>query len=208
MDGDLRADLPADGTTDGTTDAAHEARALEAAVRELERHVARGGWDGPARVFALIRTTEAVRRDPSLREQLPPDLVASADEDPWHVTSVEQDDLPEADSIDELLGRIAWPPTVDGAAVVVERIVVPPEAETALPTDPDEARAVLLAHPAREDVRMAAGVLRSGPASCALRTRRHDDDVSVASGPDLVPGLVAALQRTLDDEPPHEESEH
>jgi hypothetical protein len=177
----------------------HTGRALDRAVRELERHVARGGWDGPVRVFALIRTAEAIARDPSLRGQLPPDLVAAADSDPEHVTSVEQEDLPETDSISELLGRIAWPDSVDGAAVVIERIVVPPEAEADLPEDPDAAVQQLMAHPAREDVRMAAGVLRSGHSACALRTRRHDDDAAVASGTDLVPGLVAALRQTLED---------
>lgn len=177
----------------------HTGRALDRAVRELERHVARGGWDGPVRVFALIRTAEALARDPSLRDQLPPDLVASADADTEHVTSVEQEGLPEADSIEELLGQLAWPGTVDGAAVVLERIVVPPDAERDLPDDPDAALRRLLDHPAREDVRMAAGVLRSGHSACALRTRRHDDDAAVASGTDLVPGLVAALRATLDE---------
>lgn len=172
--------------------------ALDRAVRELERHVARGGWDGPVRVFALVRTADALQRDPSLRDQLPPDLVAAAERDADHVTSVEQEGLPEADTIEDLLGRIAWPDTVDGAAIVLERIVVPPEAEAGLPADPDAAVAQLLAHSAREDVRLAAGVLRSGQSSCALRTRRHDDDLAVASGPDLVPGLVAALHATLE----------
>lgn len=176
----------------------HTDRSLDRAVRELERYVARGGWDGPVRVFALIRTADALARDPSLRDQLPPDLVASAEADPEHVTSVEQEGLPESDTIDELLGRLAWPETVDGAAVVVERVVVPPDAERDLPDDPDEALQQLLAHPAREDVRMAAGVLRSGHSACALRTRRHDDDGAVASGSDLVPGLVAALRATLE----------
>lgn len=173
--------------------------ALERAVRELERHVARAGWDAPLRVFALIRTADALSRDPSLRDQLPGDLVASAEADADHVTSVEQEGLPEADGIEELLGRIAWPDTVDGAAIVLERIVVPPEAEAGLPADPDAALRRLMEHPAREDVRMAAGVLRSGQAACALRTRRHDDDAAVASGPDLVPGLVEALRATLED---------
>jgi hypothetical protein len=34
---------------------------------------------------------------------------------------------------------------------------------------------------------------------CALRQRLHDDDSAVAIGPDLVPGLVHALQATLAD---------
>lgn len=172
---------------------------LDRAVRELERHVARGGWDAPVRVFALIRTGVALGRDPSIAEQLPPDLVASAQADPDHITSVEQEDLPDAGSIEELLAQIAWPATVDGAAITCERMVVPPEVETDLPADPVEAVRYLMDHPARQDVRLAVGVLRDGSTSCALRTRSHDEDFAVGTGADLAPGLVAALHATLAD---------
>lgn len=170
---------------------------LDRAVRELERHVARGGWDGPLRVFALIRTAEAIAADPGLREQLPPDLVATADADPGSITSVEQEDLPGGESIEDVLARIAWPETVHGAAAVVERFVVPPEAERDLPSDPDEALRQLLAHPDRQDVRLAVGVLRDGTSSCAVRSRSADEDFSVGTGADVAPGLVAALLATL-----------
>jgi hypothetical protein len=170
---------------------------LDRAVRELERHVARGGWDGPMRVFALIRTAQAMADDPALRAQLPPDLVATADEDPTSITSVEQEGLPEGETIEDVLGRISWPPAVHGAAVVVERFVVPPEAERDLPDDPEAALAALMAHPARQDVRLAVGVLRDGTSSCAVRTRAADDDASVGTGADVAPGLVAALRDTL-----------
>ena len=172
---------------------------LDRAVRELERHVARGGWDAPVRVFALIRTGVALGRDPSLAEQLPADLVATAQADPDHITSVEQEDLPDAGSIEELLAQIAWPASVDGAAITCERMVVPPEVETDLPADPVEAVRYLMDHPARQDVRLAVGVLRDGSTSCALRTRSHDEDFAVGTGPDLAPGLVAALHATLSD---------
>jgi len=56
----------------------------------------------------------------------------------------------------------------------------------------------LLAHPERDDVRMAVGVLRSGESWCAVRTRSHDEDTSVIGGPDLVPGLVEGLRATLE----------
>lgn len=189
---------PGNGPVPGTVPATDE-QALGRAVRELERHVARGGWDAPMRVFALIRTAEAMSRDPSLAEQLPPDLVATAATDPTHITSVEQEDLPDADGLEQLLARIAWPDAVDGAALVCERVVVPPDVERELPSDPDEAVEALMAHPQREDVRLAVGVLRDGTTSCALRTRRNDDDLAVGTGPNLVPGLTAALTATLRD---------
>ena len=167
------------------------------AVRELEQHVAAGGWDGPVRLFALVRTAEALARDPELADRLPVDVVAAARADAEHITIVEQEDLPQASSLEELLGSLSWPPTVDGAALVTERIVVPPEVESELPADPDEAVTWLAQHPARREVRLVAAILRDGTGGCAVRARDHDRDSDVAVGPDLVPGLLEALAGTL-----------
>jgi hypothetical protein len=166
-------------------------------VRELEQHVASGGWDGPVRLFALIRTATAIERDPALADQLPPDVVKAAQDDPEHLTAVEQENLPQTSSIEAMLGRIGWPESVDGAALVVERVVVPPEAEAGVPEDDDAATTYLQNHPQRRDVRLAAAVLRDGTQGCAVRARDHDSDDRVAVGPDLVPGLVTALVATL-----------
>jgi hypothetical protein len=171
--------------------------ALAEAVVEIERHVATGGWDGPVRVFALVRTAAALDAEPSLARQLPPEVLAAAAADPEHLTSVEQEGLPASDDLEGLLASIAWPDGVHGAAITVERIVLPPEAEADLPADPDAALAALLAHPQRQDVRIAAGVLRSGEGWCAVRTRAEDADIAVGQGPDVVPGLVEALRATF-----------
>jgi hypothetical protein len=86
---------------------------------------------------------------------------------------------------------------VDGAALVTERVVVPPEVEAQMPADPDQALQFLAAHPARREVRLAAAVLRDGTGGCAVRARNHDRDTDVAVAPDLVPGLLEALAGTL-----------
>ncbi len=170
---------------------------LAESVREIERHVSRGGWDGPVRVFALVGTQAALEAEPGLAAQLAPEVVAAARADAAHLTSVEQEGLPQVESLEELLGVLTWPDTVDGAAIVVERVVLPTAAEDAMPPDPGEALAYLMGHPDRQDVRIAVGVLRSGPAWSVLRTRAHDDDAAVAGGPDLVPGLTEALRATF-----------
>lgn len=159
--------------------------------------MATGGWDGPVRVFALVRTAAALAADPEIGRALGPDVVAAAALDADHLTAVEQEGLPQAQDVEELLASLAWPDSVDGAAIVLERIVVPPGVEEGLPDDQEQAVAALMAHPERQDVRIATGVLRSGESWCALRSRAHDDDASVASSPDAVPGLVAALAATL-----------
>ena len=101
--------------------------------------------------------------------------------------------------LEDGLARVAWPATVDGAALVVERIVLPPAAEEGVPDDPDAALDYLTNHPDRQDVRLAVGVLRDGTTWCAVRSRAHDSATDVAGGPDLVPGLVEALRATLED---------
>lgn len=178
---------PADGALDALADA----------VREIERHVSAAGWDGPVRVFALVGTGRALESEPGLERQLAADVVRAARSNPHHLTSVEQEGLPAAESLEDLLAGLSWPDTVDGAAVVVERVVLPPAAEEGMPQDPDAALQYLMEHPDRQDVRLAVGVLRSGPAWCAVRTRADDDDASVGGGPDLVPGLVEAVRATL-----------
>jgi hypothetical protein len=163
-------------------------RALATAVLEIERHAALEGWDAHLRLFALVRTARAARQDPGFATLLPDP--ASATSDPDHLTAIEQESLPPAESLEELLASLAWPETVDGAAVVVERVIVTRDDSTL-------GTAEALASEDRQDVRIAVGVLRDGAAWCALRLRTHDDDALVISAPDSVPGLVEALRETL-----------
>lgn len=186
---DQQPDLP---TRPSTRSPALEA--LRTAVVDIERHVAAGGWDAPIAVFALARTADALARSPELAAQIGPDAVALAAQDPHHLTSIEQDGLPESADLEQLLAQLAWPDAVDGAAICLERIVVPPEAAEAAETMSIEQ---LMAHPQRQDVRIAVGVLRTGESWCALRTRAHDSDDAVGGSPDAVAGLVAALAATF-----------
>ena len=173
--------------------------ALTRAVLETERHVGDSGWDQPPRLFALVRTAELLRREPALAAQLGPGSVAAARSDTDHLTAVEQEGLPPTSSLESILGQLAWGPDVDGVALAIERVVVPPDVERDLPPDADAAVDYLAAHPSRADVRLLVAVLRDGTHVCAVRHRGHDEAGSVAVGPDLVPGLVSALGATLED---------
>jgi hypothetical protein len=165
---------------------------LVASALETERHVAAAGWDQPPRLFALVRTAGLLEREPHLRGQV-------GDGEADGLTAVEQEGLPSSSSLESILAQLAWPEEVDGVALAVERLVVPPEAERDLPENPDEAAEVLAAHPDRKDVRLLVAVLRDGESACLLRQRDHDTDDKVASGPDIAPGLVQALSATLQD---------
>ena len=168
-------------------------------MAETEVHVAAFGWDQPVRVFALARTAEALRTDPDLAEFLDASAVEEARTDHELLTVVEQEGLPAAADLEHLLAQLAWPESVHGAAISVERLVLPPAAqeEADAITDATERLAFLQARPDREDIRMVVGVLRSGESWCALRSRAHDDDASVYQGEQLVPGLVEALATTF-----------
>jgi len=159
---------------------------------ETERHVAAAGWDQHPRLFALVRTAGLIQREPHLQAQLGPG-------ENGELTAIEQEGLPEESSLESTLARLAWPEEVDGVALAVERLVVPPEAERDLPEDAEQAAEALAAHPGRKDVRLLVAVLRDGEATCLLRQRDHDTDDKVASGSDIAPGLVQALRATLED---------
>ena len=168
-------------------------------MTETEAHVAAFGWDQPVRVFALVRTNEALAADPDIAELLDAATVEESRTDPELLMVVEQEGLPAAADLEHLLAQLAWPESVHGAAISVEQLVLPPAAqeEAEAITDAAEHLAFLQARPDREDIRMVVGVLRSGESWCALRSRTHDDDASIYQGEQLVPGLTEALAATF-----------
>ena len=179
--------------------AALSAGALARAVTETETHVATHGWDQPVRVFALVRTAEALEADPDVADLLDAATVEEARSNPELLMVVEQEGLPPAADLEHLLAQLAWPESVHGAAISVERLVLPPAAqeEAEAITDAAERLAFLQERSDREDIRMVVGVLRGGQSWCVLRSRSHDDDASLYQGEHLVPGLVEALAATF-----------
>ena len=157
-------------------------------VRELEQHAAQGGWDQPSQLFALVPTTDLLARQPEL---------AAALADAGALTPVQQEDI-SGEEVEALLERIAWPEAVIGCAAVVERLVLPSEADEDLPDDPAEAAAYAASHPDRQEMRIVAAVTRDGRSQCAFRLRAYDEDDKVLIGPDLVPALLELLHATLE----------
>ncbi len=159
---------------------------------ETERHVAGGGWDQPPRLFALVPSADLAAREPQLAVTL--DLST-----PGALTAIEQEDIPTGTGsadVTAILAQIGWPDEVAGAALVIERVVLPPGAEPPA----DATMHDVLHHPQRRDIRLLAAALRSGESVCLLRQRDHDADDMVAVGDDIAPGLVAAVRATLADD--------
>lgn len=170
--------------------------ALAAAVLEIEGHVAEGGWDQPARLYALVETARIVESQPELAHAMGLDDTSAA----GSLTPVEQDQLGPDRPLEEVLESIIWPEGVAGCAAVVERLVLPPGADGQIPEDAAEAERFAREHPDREEVRIVAGATRAGSTYCALRLRAHDDDQSVVAGTDLVPVLLQLVTATLEEE--------
>ncbi|CAB4851583.1 unannotated protein [freshwater metagenome] len=198
MTSDSPAPPPEAPETDPSIDPAGIARAQRAMrlvqlIREIEQHVATAGWDQNPRFFALALTSELLALEPGLAATL-----GDAVHDPHSLTPIEQEPLQGDRPLDDLLATTTWPPEVVGAAIVLERLVLPPTAETDLPDD-DQAglESAAASHPERQDVRMAVVVTRDGGRICALRLRSHDVDADVLVGEDLVPRLADALAATL-----------
>lgn len=166
--------------------------ALRQAVDEIEMTASRLGWDRPPALYALVRTEEMIEN-----EAVPADIRAGLEKS-WngtadHLSAVAQDPMHE-DEVEDVLPRLAWPESVYGAVLTLERIIVPPEVEDEAPEDPEEALTFISNHPSRTDVRLIVGVTRDGESWCEVRARNFDDPTRVGKGENLAPSLVEALK--------------
>jgi hypothetical protein len=163
---------------------------LPAVAREVEDFVSTGGWDQAPQLFALVPTADLLEAQPDLADQV--DARAA-------LTPIAQDALPDADLAEALAG-IMWPEVVRGCALAQEIVVLPPEAEAALPSPQDTAvlRRVAAEHPQRREARLVAAVLRDGSVACVLRVRGQDAGTDeIVEHPELAPNLTRALLETL-----------
>ncbi|MGA4507244.1 PPA1309 family protein [Propionibacteriaceae bacterium G1746] len=182
------ADMKANETD--TVEAPDDANnVLIAALMDIERHVTSQGWDQPARLFALVRTDELVRNEPSLAAHLTqgnPDSLSSIEQEDFHAGG----DLPE---LLATLGRMSWPASVFGCALALERAFLAPQHESEIPQqNPDE---FVANHPQRQDMRIVVGALRDGARYGVARLLSHPDDLLGTQ--ELAPDLIDAVAGTL-----------
>ncbi|MDX6329792.1 MAG: hypothetical protein QOI83_2175 [Streptomycetaceae bacterium] len=168
---------------------------LTRAVLEIDEYTSGLGWDQPARLFALVDTAQLRTEEPGLADQL-----GLGEETTGALTPIEQDELPAGAPLDEFLATIAWPDVIAGCAMTVERLMLPPTAEEAIPEGLDEAALAkwVASHPERQEVRMTVAVLRNGARESAVRLREKDSAAEVLTGAGLVPGLADALAATFE----------
>ncbi len=173
--------------------------ALRRVVDELEIGASRVGWDRPPSLYALVYTAELLKT-PGLPEDIAASLRSEWDGSAEHLSAVAQDSLPQ-DDLEALLPKIAWPPTVAGAALTVERIILPDGADKDVPEDSEDALAFAENHPDRTDIRVVVGVDRQGNSWCEVRARSFDERENVGRGTHLVPVLVDGLRLGLTETP-------
>ncbi len=167
-----------------------ESADLLAAVLDIEGHVAESGWDQPPLLFALVPSDVIRTENPSLAAQL------GISEGGPVLTSFEQEPMAPDVDLAEFLAGISWPDQVAGVALVVERLVLPAQADPELASAQDPV-ALARSHPQREEVRLVVAVTRGAERMCALRLRSADSADQVRTGADLVPGLAQALADTF-----------
>lgn len=159
---------------------------------ETEAHVATLGWGQGPRLFALARNGELLRRQPALAAML-------ADADPDEYSAIEQEGAIDNDDLEKALGHTAWPDDVEGVALAVERVVMPPRTAGDAFGRPATTQSDAITQADREDVRLLVAALRNGEIITLVRRKAQDSDDKVAIGANVAPGLVEALKATLRD---------
>ena len=188
----MTADSPVPTTPDDPTDPVVPAEVAALSAADLGAEI-EPDLEAIAAAQRAMRLVELVRLEPELAAAL-----GAAAEDPESLTPIEQEPLEHERALDEVLATTMWPAEVAGAALVLERVVLPPSAEDALADDnPEAVEQAAAEHPERQDVRMAVLVTRDGGRICAVRLRSHDVDDEVLVGEDIVPRLADALAATL-----------
>lgn len=178
---------------------------LTRVVLDIDEYVSGLGWDQPAMLFALVDTERLREEAPGLAERLGLDEEREGAGGGPALTPVEQDEVPPGVPLDEFLATIAWPESVTGCAMTLERLMLPLSVEEAMPEElregGDEAALGrwVAGHPERREVRLTVAVLRDGQRETAVRLREKDTETEVLTGPGLVPGLAEALSATFEE---------
>lgn len=184
---------------------------LGRALHDVLDHVEQGGWGQPAQVFALVPTRLIAAQNPELVDDEDDSALSPVAQEPLEVAGGEE---PYA-QLEEFLATATWHPPVEGVALVLEIVVLPPDAEGDLDSafepllgDPaaseSAAREAARAHPSARTARLAVGALRNGRRLALMRLRPGPDDdpdapMELLTHPELASTLQAALAATLDD---------
>lgn len=170
--------------------------ALQTAVDELASELSSIGWDQPTRLFGLVSSDLLLATEP--------ELAAEIGAEPGTLTAIEQDGFDTEVPVPQMLAHIGWPDAVMGAAIALEQLVLPPEAEAELAVDADPAEVAAAAgrDPRATQLRIIVAVTRNGEEDAVLVLDGHDAPIRGGAGERLVPRLADSLAETFRPLPP------
>ena len=165
-------------------------QALNKAMMEAVDFIHAEGWDAAPTLFALVPSSLLIDALQS----------TDGDDDTAPLTLVVQDSLPAnlgggSEELEDYISRLAWP--VDVAGVILAQEIMFRDS----PSPSNEPR------PAR----LFSGVLRGGEELTLLQIRPTEDElaaqgpfaevnIELRGGPQVAPGVIAALRYTLEQE--------
>ena len=171
-------------------------RALNQAMREAVDFIHAEGWDAPPTLFALVPTELVAAQLGDVDDESPLTLV---------VQELPEGIEPGSEHLAEYVARLAWPREIAG--VILAQEIMFKDTEDAALSD---------AHPAR----LFSGVLRDGVGEdgsdgaeltlLQLRPTEEEleaagpfaeDDIQLRGGPNVAPGVIAALRYGLEQDP-------
>lgn len=163
-----------------------EQQALNKAMLEAVDFVQAEGWDAPPTLFALVPTHMLIDELSHLNESDPLTLV---------VQDLPETILPGSEELGEYVARLAWPREVEG--VILAQEIVFRDASAGADAQPRPARlfsGVLRA----EDVEQTLLQMRLTDEELEERGAFAQDEVELRGGPNVAPGVIAALRFGLE----------
>ncbi len=166
-----------------------EQQALNKAMMEAVEFVHAEGWDAPPTLFGLVPTQLLIDEALELDDSSPLTLVVQ--DLPEHI-------LPGSEELGEYVSRIAWPAQVEG--VILAQEIIFRDASAGPDAQPRPAR--LFSGVLREeDVEQTLLQLRLTDEELEERGVFAQDDVELRGGPNVAPGVIAALRFGLEQDP-------
>lgn len=166
-------------------------RELNRAMREAVDFVHAEGWDAGPTLFALVPST------------LVQDQLAQLDAtDDAPLTLVVQDNLPEgiepgSEELVDYVARVAWPHEVAGVVLAQEIMFKDVSADS-----PEPRPARLFSGALREEgVELTLLQLRPTEEELEAAGPFAQDDIQLRGGPNVAPGVIAALRYSLGQDP-------
>lgn len=170
-------------------------QALNKAMMEAVEFVHAEGWDAKPTLFALVPTAMLVDQLAELGG-LDDDAQASP------LTLVVQDHLPEhidpgSEELADYCARLAWPHEVEGVVLAQEIMFRDASAE-----DPEPRQARLFSGVLRdEDKELTLLQILPSEEEIAEAGPFAEDEISLRGGPNVAPGVIAALRYGLEQDP-------